>query len=136
MQDLKNIIDCYNKTATNYGEKFKNELDGKHLDRLLLKAFAEENITRGNVIDLGCGPGQTTQFLYEAGLTNCIGTDLSPEMVKVAQRLHPGLMFETADILNLQFPDDSFASAIAFYSIVHFTYDQIKIALKEISRIF
>ncbi len=39
MQEQKNIIECYNKTAENYAEKFLNELDQKHFDRMLLTAF-------------------------------------------------------------------------------------------------
>jgi 2-polyprenyl-3-methyl-5-hydroxy-6-metoxy-1,4-benzoquinol methylase len=77
MQEQKNIIDCYNKTATNYAEKFIHELDNKHLDKILLKAFIAENNHKGKLIDLGCGPGQTTKFLFDNGHTNIIGTDLS-----------------------------------------------------------
>ena len=39
MQELKDIIDCYDKTAESYADKFINELDDKHFDQILLKAF-------------------------------------------------------------------------------------------------
>jgi SAM-dependent methyltransferase len=135
MQELKNIIDCYDKTAINYAEKFTGELDGKHLDKILLKAFIAENINKGRLIDLGCGPGETTKFLFANGFTDIIGVDTSTEMVKVAKQANPDINFENADILNLKYQDDSFGSAIAFYSIVHFDYDQVRIAFKEIKRV-
>lgn len=135
MQEQKNIIDCYDSTAINYAEKFMNELDNKHLDKILLKAFIAENIANGRLIDLGCGPGQTTKFLFDNGFTDTIGVDISSEMVKVAELTNPNLNFEQADILNLKYQDDSFGSAIAFYSIVHFDYDQVRTALKEIKRV-
>lgn len=135
MQEQINIIHCYDKTAINYAEKFINELDNKHLDQILLKAFIAEHINKGPIIDLGCGPGQTTKFLSDNGFTDCIGIDISSEMVSVAKRMHPNLNFEQADILNLKFQDNRFGSAIAFYSIVHFDYDQVRAALKEIKRV-
>ena len=135
MQTQKNIIDCYNKTAVNYAGKFMHELEGKHLDNILLKAFITENMGNGKLIDLGCGPGQTTRFLFEHGFTNILGVDISPEMIKVAAQLSPHLDFEEADMLVLKYPDNSFGSAIAFYSIVHFDYDQVGIAFREIKRV-
>ncbi|MEO8399667.1 MAG: methyltransferase domain-containing protein [Ignavibacteriaceae bacterium] len=135
MQKRKNIIDCYNKTAKNYAEKFINELDKKHLDKILLKSFAKENIKKGKLIDLGCGPGQTTKFLFDCGFKEIIGTDLSTEMINIAKTINPKINFETADILNLNYNDNFFGSAVAFYSIVHFDYKQIKTAFKEINKV-
>ncbi len=135
MQVQKNIIECYNKTAKNYADKFIDELSHKHLDQVLLSAFASENRDKGKLIDLGCGPGQTTKYLADCDWKDILGVDLSPEMVKVAKEINPQLNFETADMLNLPYADKTFGAAIAFYSIVHFDHAQIKIAFREINRI-
>ena len=113
---------------------------------MILKAFIEENISLNvdevqnpvnviSAIDLGCGPGQTTKFLYDNGFTDILGTDISPEMIAVAKELHSEINFETADMLQLQYADKSFAAAVAFYAIVHFDYEQIRTAFKEIKRV-
>lgn len=135
MQEKKDIINCYDLTAENYAKKFFNELDSKPLDQILLKAFANQNKNKGKLIDLGCGPGQTTKFLFNCGCQNILGTDLSSEMVKVATRLNPNIKFEQTDLLQLKYADNSFGSAIAFYAIVHFDYEQIKQALSEVKRV-
>lgn len=135
MQDTKDVLYCYNKTADRYADQFMDELNGKHLDRILLKAFAATNFQSGRTIDLGCGPGQTTKFLADCGMTDIVGTDLSPEMITVAKRRNPQLHFETADMLNLPYKDASFGSAIAFYAVVHFDEEQMKKAFKEVARI-
>ncbi len=135
MASQKNIIDCYNKTATGYADKFIHELEHKHLDRILLKAFASENQGKEKLIDLGCGPGQSTNYLVGCGVKDILGVDISPGMIKVAKNIYPQLAFETADMLKLQYPDRSFGSAIAFYSIVHFDNDQLYTAFKEIRRV-
>jgi len=129
------IISCYNLTAQAYAANLFDELSKKPLDRLLLKQFAAENKGKGEMIDLGCGPGQTTKFLAENGVTDILGTDLSPGMISKAKELNPGLRFQTADMLKLDFPDRYFASAIAFYAIVHFDDAQLKTAFAEINRI-
>ncbi len=87
------------------------------------------------MIDLGCGPGQTTKFLVENGVTDIIGSDISPGMIAKAKELSPELCFQTADMLNLAFPNDYFGSAVSFYSIVHFNPEQLKIALSEVHRV-
>ena len=135
MQQQQNIIDCYNKTAKNYAEKFIDELNHKHLDRILLKCFVDENINKGKLIDLGCGPGQTTKFIADQELTDIVGIDISEEMINVARSINPHLHFETGDILKLEYPDKTFGSAVAFYSIVHFDQEQIRTAFKEVKRI-
>lgn len=135
MQEQQNVIACYNKTAQEYAKKFLQELDNKHLDRILLKSFIAENAAKGKLIDLGCGPGQTTNFLFANGISDIIGIDISTEMVKVAKENHPALNFEQGDMLNLKYADSSFGSAISFYSIVHFDYSEVRKALIEIKRI-
>ena len=116
MQEQKDIIHCYDKTARNYADKFIDELSHKHLDRIMLKSFALENLDRGKLIDLGCGPGQTTKYLSDCGLTDILGIDISSQMVAAAKNINSQLHFETADILDLNYPDKFFGSAIAFYS--------------------
>jgi ubiquinone/menaquinone biosynthesis C-methylase UbiE len=135
MQDRQHIIHCYDKTAKTYADKFMDELSYKHLDRILLSSFVTENIHSGKWIDLGCGPGQTTKYVSDCGVKNLYGTDLSPVMIETAKQLNPHLHFETADMLNLHYADQTFAAAIAFYAIVHFNTEQLEKALEEIKRV-
>ena len=81
------IIKCYNDTAADYAADHIDELSEKHFDRLLLKEFARVNKDKGLCADFGCGPGQATKFLYDHGLKNIIGVDLSSGMIETARRL-------------------------------------------------
>ena len=135
MQEQKKVIDCYNKVDDNNAAKFINELEHKPLDKILLKAFAGNNKSKRRLVDFGCGPGQTTKYLYDCGLTYILGTDLSPEMVKIARNLNPTINFEEADLLDLKYPTGSFGSAIAFCAIVNFDYQQIRKAFQEIKKV-
>jgi len=135
MQSPEKVADTYNKTAHKYAADRIDELSHKHLDRLLLKEFAASNQHKGRCADLGCGPGQTTKFLYDHGITDVTGIDISSEMINTAHQLFPDINFETGDLLKISYPSNYFGSAVAFYSIVHFTHDQIKLAFSEINRV-
>jgi SAM-dependent methyltransferase len=135
MQSSEKIKKTYNATAESYAATRINELYDKQLDRLLLNEFARLNKDAGTCADFGCGPGQTTKFLSDAGLKDIIGIDLSPEMVKTARRIFPNLKFEEGDLLALPYNPNHFASAVAFYAIVHFDSDQISNAFAEVNRV-
>jgi SAM-dependent methyltransferase len=135
MNSNEKILHCYNLVADDYAVERWDELNKKHVDRLLLKEFASSNKDRGLCADFGCGPGQTTRFLYDNGLKDIVGIDLSPAMVNVAQKLSPQIQFETGDLLNIAYPSGHLGSALAFYAIVHFNIDQVRKCFREINRV-
>lgn len=135
MNSQEKVLSCYNQVAGDYAAERWDELSKKHFDRLLLKEFAFVNRDKGPCADFGCGPGQTTRFLYDNGIKDITGVDLSPEMVSAASGLSPQIKFETGDLLNIAYPSESLGSALAFYAIVHFTNDQVKICFEEINRV-
>jgi SAM-dependent methyltransferase len=134
MNSQEKILNCYNTVAEDYAAERWEELSKKHLDTLLLKEFAAVNKDQGLCADFGCGPGQTTRFLYDNGLKHIVGIDLSPAMISAARRLSPEIKYETGDLLNIGYSTGSLGSALAFYSIVHFTTDQIRKCFGEINR--
>jgi SAM-dependent methyltransferase len=135
MSSKNHIINAYDKTAEAYANSYKDELYGKHTDRILLKAFATETAGKGRIMDFGCGPGHTTGYLFQNGLKQVEGSDISPGMVTVAKKLNPAIPFCVLDMLQPDIPDNSFAGAIAFYSIVHFPVTALPTVFSEIRRV-
>ena len=135
MNSQEKVLHCYNTVADDYAVERWDELNRKHVDRLLLKEFAAANKDKGLCADFGCGPGQTTRFLYDNGMRDLVGTDLSPAMVNVARKLSPEIKFETKDLLKIGFPSGHLGSALAFYAIVHFALDQVRTCFGEINRV-
>lgn len=136
MKQQTAVINAYNQTSLQYAKEFINELEGKSLDRLLLQRFVKENKEKGKTLDIACGPGQTTQFLKNAGATDLLGVDLSKGMVQEAKRLSQNsIEFQEGNMLDFKFSEDTFGSAICFYGIVHFTYEELALAFKEIKRV-
>jgi SAM-dependent methyltransferase len=74
------------------------------------------------ILDLGSGHGAFVYFIREAGYTNVIGVDRSPEQVAEAERLgiagiHEGDLMKTLKSL----PEISQDVVIAFDVVEHFT---------------
>jgi SAM-dependent methyltransferase len=124
----------YDSAAEAYAEHLATELTGKPLDRHLLNRFAEETRGRGLVADLGCGPGHVARYLADQGVT-VAGIDLSPEMIRVAQRLNPGLDLQVGDMKRLSMPDASLVGVVAFYAIVHFDAAELGEVFSEVRRV-
>jgi ubiquinone/menaquinone biosynthesis C-methylase UbiE len=59
------------------------------------------------VVDLGCGSGVFTNVLHRRGY-QCVGIDLSPNLIAIARANFNGIEFRTGDIERLPLPDSSF----------------------------
>lgn len=110
----------YDEVAADYATRFGHELAAKPVERALLTAFAELVLAAGGgpVADVGCGTGRVTAFLDGLGL-RASGIDLSPQMIAVARRSHPGLRFEVGSMLGLDLPDRALGGLLAWYSTIH-----------------
>jgi len=128
------VRSSYDSAARAYAEHLASELDRKPLDRHLLNRFAEAVRGVGLVADLGCGPGHVARYLDAQGV-RMVGIDLSPEMIRVASELQPGIEFRAGDMRALDLPDGSLAGVIAFYAIVHFQPDELGPVFREMRRV-
>lgn len=125
----------YDTMSSAYAKAFIHELDYKPFDRYLLQRFATENKHKGEMADVGCGPGQTTKYLTDFGVADITGIDLSDKMVGEAKLLFPGTRFETGNMLSFDKPGNQYGSMLGLYAIVHFENDQLKQFFKEAYRV-
>ena len=129
----ENVQSSYDAVASTYADRFLDELDHKPLDRALLATVLETAGPNPHIVDLGCGPGHVTGWLAHHG-ANAVGVDLSPAMVDVATRHHPTASFRVGDFLSLPTSDGEFTAAVALYSLIHLSEEEIPRALAEIHR--
>lgn len=128
------LQNSYDRVAEEYAARFADELSRKPLDRALLTCFAEQARGLGPVADVGCGPGQIARYLHDLGLP-VLGIDLSPQMVALAQRLHPELTFAQGTMLALDAADAAWGGIVAFYSVIHLPPDAVPDSLREFHRV-
>jgi 2-polyprenyl-3-methyl-5-hydroxy-6-metoxy-1,4-benzoquinol methylase len=94
------------------------------------------NDKAATILDLGCGYGPIVHLARQAGYTNVVGVDRSPEMVAEAKRLGiegvvEGDLMETLRAL----PDESQDVVIAFDVIEHFDRHELMPLVDEVYRV-
>jgi SAM-dependent methyltransferase len=134
MPDHYSTRRSYDILAEAYAQKFRDELEGKPLDRALLASLTEQLNHSAPVADLGCGPGHVAAWLAGRGV-RVVGIDLSPAALAVGRRQYPQVEFREGDLLQLPAAESEFAAAIAFYSIIHLEPDELAAAIREVYRI-
>jgi SAM-dependent methyltransferase len=110
----------YDTDAGAYAAQVDGLLEQSPYLRAGLALFADSvrDAGGGPVADVGCGPGYVTRHLHDLG-ADAFGIDLSPEMVALARRDHPGLRFEVGTMTDLDLADGSVAGVLAFWSVIH-----------------
>jgi SAM-dependent methyltransferase len=131
---IETIRTDYDRIAPEYARRLYKELDGKPLDRDLLRRLAAATGGHGPVCDMGCGPGHVARFLR--GLdAEVFGLDLSPQMLAEARRLNPDIPFREGDMLALPLADAELAGIAAFYAIVNLPPETLATAFAEMARV-
>ncbi len=129
-----NIRRSYDTVASEYARHLYDELRHKPRDRELLDRFAERVGGRGEVCDIGCGPGHVARYLSDAGLP-VFGLDLSPRMLEQAGALNPDIRFQEGNMLSLDIPSGTLAGIAAFYAIVNIPKASLPTVFGEMSRV-
>jgi SAM-dependent methyltransferase len=120
---LANTRFSYDTVAENYADlvgDFSAFLASAPYERSVFGLFLDLVAAGGGgpVADVGCGPGHVTAYLQESGV-DVLGVDLSPAMIEVARRDHPGLPFAVGSMTELGLADASVAGLVAWYSLIH-----------------
>ncbi|WP_200213553.1 class I SAM-dependent methyltransferase [Micromonospora coerulea] len=129
MSDQDWLVDTrtsYDTVAVSYADQMRDALAGEPYLRGSLALFADmvHAAGGGSVADVGCGSGHVTAHLRKLGV-DAFGIDLSPAMVDVARRDHPGLRFEVGSMTDLDLADASVAGLLAWWSLIHVPDDAV-----------
>lgn len=130
----KAIRESYDRIADEYARRLYHELEGKPFDRELLSRFAQAVGGRGEICDMGCGPGHVARYLQDLG-AKVFGLDISHAMVEQARRLNPGIRFQVGDMLALKLEESRLAGIVAFYAIVNISKESLPAVFGEMFRV-
>jgi SAM-dependent methyltransferase len=124
-----NLILSYNRNAE---QRNKSEIeDWKAIERAefltLLKSERKQSL-----LEIGAGHGRDSKFFQDNGFqVSCI--DLSPEMVKLCQQ--KGLNARVMDMIDLDFPADSFGAIYSLNGLLHLSKTELPTVLQNIRRV-
>lgn len=90
---------------------------------------------RGDVCDMGCGPGHIARYLRGAGVVNVFGLNVSPQMVEQARQLNQDISFQVGNGLALDLREASLGGIVAFYAIVNIPENLLPTAFGEMWRV-
>jgi len=124
-----NLIESYNKHAQERDaykkEAWKIEERANFLTLLQSKG-------KRSLLEIGAGTGQDSKFFQDMGMiVNCI--DLSPEMIKLCQQ--KGLSAQVMDMIELDFPPESFDAVYALNSLLHIPKADFRTVLENVRKV-
>jgi SAM-dependent methyltransferase len=120
-----------------YADRLAGILDRMPAERAVLGLFCGLTLAADlgtSILDAGCGTGRLEPYLAARGLSPR-GTDLSPAMIRVARRDHPGFGFDVADLRELPFGDASLAGVVCWYSLMYLAPSGRPAAFSELARV-
>ena len=133
---LSDTRKSYDALAADYADETRDLLDRLLHVRGGVVLFADlvRAIGGGPVADVGCGPGHTTALLRELG-ADAFGIDLSPAMIEIARREHPGARFEVGSMTDLELADGSLAGLLAWWSLIYIPDEAVPGVLGQFRRV-
>jgi SAM-dependent methyltransferase len=133
MNWLADTRTSYDAVAASYTDQLRDAVAGKPYLRSALGLFAEL-VGDGPVADVGCGPGHVTAHLRALGV-DAFGIDLSPAMIEIARREHPGARFEVGSMTDLDLTDASVSGLLAWWSLIHLPDEEVPAVLAQFRRV-
>jgi SAM-dependent methyltransferase len=133
--ELGAVRAAYDTVAESYAAQITGLSAETPLEIALIDDFAARIRSAGGgpVLDAGSGPGRVAAYLHSQGL-DVSGVDLSPAMVDVARRSHPGIRFAVGPLQHLDVVDGSLAGILAWYSIIHTPLAELPVVFDEFRR--
>lgn len=128
------ICSAYSKAATKYGELFFFELQNKPLDRKIYDLFYERAVNNGISLEIGCGPGEISNYLWMKGL-DIVGIDYSSEMIRIAKRYNDKIKYRIGNVFSLDYQNETVGGIVAPYLIVNFEKEDLNKAFSEMYRV-
>lgn len=128
---LVDIRDAYSARSAEYVDALGSIEDTAERDRNYVLTWARQ--VDGPILDIGCGPGQWTNYLHEHGVM-VEGVDPVPEFVEHARSRYPNVTYRVGSAGNLDVEDDTLGGVLAWYSLIHATPGDLDRLFADIAR--
>ncbi|MGZ3745509.1 MAG: class I SAM-dependent methyltransferase [Pseudobdellovibrionaceae bacterium] len=123
-------LHAYAKMAETYSQDWLSQPEPLDMYQLLKKFFAQDGLTA----DIGCGNGRDTNWMNHNGF-KALGFDSSKELIELATRLFPKIIFKQAFLPDLKEITQLFNNVLCETVIMHLPKDHIPVAIQNLKRI-
>ncbi len=111
----------FNESAQDYFEKYA-DLENYNES---LNQFCQELPLNSKVLELACGPGNITQYLFKQRPDlKILATDFAEEMLKIAKRENPSIETMELDLLELEKVDSRFDGIICGFGLPYISKEE------------
>ncbi len=108
----------YDQIAEKYLKKFRLSSDANKHTIKHLSPLVKLLPRNARILDLGCGAGiPATKILAQH--YQVVGVDISERQIRLARKNVPRAKFIKADMLEIDFPNNSFDAIVSLYAIIH-----------------
>lgn len=129
----------YSKIAKLYTQDFgKDYAHFEFIDKVI-NLLKKERLENKEIVDLGTGPGNVIDYLYQKGLRKLTAVDITPEFCNLVRKKY--MKNETIKVIcddMISFvkkkKDSSIAAYIANYSIIHIPNEEVDGFFVQIKR--
>lgn len=133
----KELEKAYNEASKNYlfsrtKGKDKTGFQNREMEQPIMFELVPKDLNNKKLLDVGCGPGIHIKKYVERG-AECIGIDLSTEMIKLAKNYCPAAKFKTGNVYDLKFNDNYFDITTSSFVLDH--VKDLEKAVKEVKRV-
>jgi len=133
-QSAEQVRLAYDAMADDYASTYRSTEPEQSIELAMVDYFAASLRGDRRVLDVGCGTGRFLPILANL-MCDVEGIDLSPNMVRQAQKIHPSFATKVANLTDLPFEDSSFDGYFAWYSTIHCHDGDLNATIREAHRI-
>src|SRR5690349_5613480 len=133
MDKTKIAVDIFNKHADKYQDKFMYfDLYNDTFDLFCL-SIEKQN---AEIIELACGPGNITKYiLNKRPEFKILGTDLSPNMIKLAEINNPTAEFQLMDCRDIGKLNKKYDAILCGFGFPYLSKEEAIKFIKDASKV-
>ena len=110
-KEINKTLGYFNTIAANYDNTHYTNVSK---DNMLGHYKKVKDLIRRPLLELGCGTGNSTEYLMPD-----VASDFSEEMVSSTRKKVPGILIYKIDAHDIPFDDDEFSTTISFALLQH-----------------
>ena len=120
----------------NPGDTFQGALN--IFQRKWRAELSSQTVPKISVLEPACGEGNDYRFMDSFGIAPFLdytGLDICSSRVSRAREIHPSVNFQTGNVLEMQYEDNSFDYCVVHDLFEHLSPEAISAAISEICRV-
>lgn len=133
MDNNQMSVDVFNKRADLYQEKFMNVDLYQDTFDLFCNSIPRK---QADVLEVACGPGNITKYLLEKRPDfNITGTDLAPNMIRLAALNNPAATFQLMDARNIGKINRTYDAVLCGFGFPYLSKEEVITFIADAARL-